>query len=179
MINGLPLTTRETWVQAVDGLRDVNTFTTIGGDSFEFTGPRIPFRRVDVIDAPTDGFEAAVGGRWANTLVGSWYRDLALGSSHGLVIALASYVYGSGVDLAGGRTIAATGRIRGDGSVGAIGGLRAKATAAREVGADVLLFPVQQTMQLDGFDPGSMQLLPVASLDEAIAALTDASTPVR
>ena len=47
----------------------------------------------------------------------------------------------------------------------------AKATAARDVGADVMLFPAAQAEQLAGFDAGSMRLMPVASLDEAIAVL--------
>ena len=55
-----------------------------------------------------------------------------------------------------------------------IGGLRAKAEAAREVGADVLLFPAEQAAVLADFDPGTMRLLPVSTLDEAIAALVTA-----
>jgi PDZ domain-containing protein len=87
------------------------------------------------------------------------------------VVALAAYVHASGVDLADGRAIAATGQIRSDGSVGRIGGLRAKATAARDAGVDVLLFPAAQATQLADFDARSMRLEPVHSLDEAIAAL--------
>jgi hypothetical protein len=34
-----------------------------------------------------------------------------------------------------------------------------------------MLFPAQQAADLDGFDPGDMRLIPVTSLDEAIAAL--------
>ena len=156
------------------GSGDRNTLTTADGDRYEFAGPRLPFRRVDVLDVPSDHLDVAVGGRLARTWPGSWFRDLALGSSHGLMVALVSYGYGSGEDLADGRAIAGTGTIRGDGSVGSIGGLWAKATAAREIGADVLLFPAQQASQLDGFDPGAMRLLPVASLDEAIDALARA-----
>ena len=76
-----------------------------------------------------------------------------------------------GRDLARGRSIAGTGGIRGDGSVDRIGGLRAKAAAARDAGADVLLYPAEQSRVLDGFAAGSMRLLPVASLDDAITAL--------
>jgi Lon-like protease len=61
--------------------------------------------------------------------------------------------------------------MRYDGSVGSIGGLRSKATAARGIGADVMLFPAQQASDLDGFDPGDMRLIPVMSLDDAIDAL--------
>jgi hypothetical protein len=170
-VNGVAVTSRAGWDRAIDGLEQRNTLTLAGGEHYEFAGPRLPFRRVDVIDVPSDDLDVAVGGRLARTWPGSWFRDLALGSSHGLMVALVSYAYGSGDDLADGRAIAGTGTIRGDGSVGSIGGLRAKATAAREIGADVLLFPAHQAAQLDGFEPGVMRLLPVTSLDEAIEAL--------
>ena len=170
-LNGLAVTTRDEWDFAIHGLGGVNTITTTHGDSFSFDGPTIPFRRVDVIELPRDGLRAVVGGRLARTLPGAWYRDLALGASHGLMVALVSYVHASGDDLAAGRAVAGTGRIASDGSVGRIAGLVAKATAARDVGADVLLFPAAQAEQLSRFDAGSMRLIPVASLDEAIDAL--------
>jgi hypothetical protein len=37
-----------------------------------------------------------------------------------------------------------------------------------------MLFPAHQAESLDGFDPGEMQLLPVATLADAIAALSRA-----
>jgi hypothetical protein len=175
LLNGLNLTSREVWDHAVGGLHDeVNTFTTLGGETFEFSGRAIPFRRVDVIDAPSGSLDVTVGGRLARTLPGAWFRHLAVGSSHGLMVALVSYVYASGDDLAAGRTIAGTGRIRGDGVVGSIGDLWSKAVAARDVGADVLLFPAHQVELLDGFNAGEMRLLPVATLADAIAALSRA-----
>jgi hypothetical protein len=170
-LNGLPVTTREGWDSAVAGLGAVNTLTTTDGDSFGFDGGAIPFDRVDIVELPTDGLRAVVGGRLARTIPGAWYRDLALGASHGLMVALVSYVHGSGNDLAAGRAIAGTGRISSDGSVGTIGGLVAKATAARDVGADMMLFPAAQADELAAFDAGSMRLVPVTTLDQAIAAL--------
>jgi Lon protease (S16) C-terminal proteolytic domain len=171
-INDVEVTTRNRWYQAIEGLGGRGTFTTADGDIYEFDGSRLPFRHVDVIDEPDDrSLEVAVGGRLARTWPGSWFRDLALGSSHGLMVALVSYAYASGEDLAQGRAVAGTGIIRYDGSVGSIGGLRSKATAARDIGADVLLFPAQQASQLEGFDRGAMRLLPVTTLDQAIEAL--------
>jgi hypothetical protein len=170
-VNDIALTTRAGWEQAVENLGRGGTFTTLDGQTFEFTGERLPYRRVDVIDEPDRSLDVAVGGRLARTWAGSWFRDLALGSSHGLMVALVSYAYASGEDLARGRAIAGTGIMRFEGSVGSIGGLRSKATAARDIGADVMLFPAQQAADLDGFDAGDMRLIPVTSLDEAIAAL--------
>jgi PDZ domain-containing secreted protein len=117
---------------------------------------------------------AAVGGRLAAIPPFSLFRSLALGRSHGLVVALATYADAIDLDLAGGRHIAATGGVRSDGSVTRIGGLPAKARAARRVGVDVFFFPAGQEGDLSTFDPGSMKLVPVASLDEAIDFLAGA-----
>jgi hypothetical protein len=171
MLNGTALSTREVWDHVMADLRDHNTFTTDAGDVYEFAGAALPFGRIDVIESPTESLDVAVGGRLARSLPGAWYRDLSLGASHGLMVALVTYAAAAGDDLAHGRAIAGTGTIRSDGSVGPILGLRAKATAARRIGADVLLFPADLAAQLAGFDPGSMRLLPVRSLDDAIAAL--------
>lgn len=172
-VNGLALTTRDEWLSALDHLDEVNIVEVEGGGTFQFRGTAMPFRRIDVIELPEQDLDVLVGGVLAATLPGSWYRNLSLGSSHGLMVALVAYVYGSDHDLARGRTVAGTGKMLSDGTIGAIGGLRAKATAARDIGADVLLFPAQQAAQLDGFDAGSMRLFPVVSLDDAIAALAD------
>jgi PDZ domain-containing secreted protein len=169
-VNDVRVTTRDVWTAILAQLHDVNTFTADNGEKYQFQGSVLPYARVDVIELPDD-LDVTVGGRLAGTLPGSWWRNLSLGSSHGLMVALVAYSYGADHDLARGRTIAGTGKILADGAVGAIGGLRSKAEAARRVGADVLLFPAQQAAHLAGFDAGSMELVPVTSLDEAIAAL--------
>jgi hypothetical protein len=170
-VNDVAFTTRDDWVSVLEHLRDVNTFSVLGGGTFEFDGTALPFGRIDIIELPADDLDVIVGGALAETLPGSWYRNLSLGASHGLMVALVAYVHGSGDDLARGRTIAGTGKMSSDGTVGGVGGLRAKATAARDIGADVLLFPAHQAGQLDHFDARSMLLIPVVSLDDAIDAL--------
>jgi hypothetical protein len=117
------------------------------------------------------GVDAAIGGPFVTTLPVTWYRNLSLGTSHGLMVALVSYASESGVDLAAGRSIAGTGGINGDGTVRSIGDLPAKAGAARQIGADILLFPASQRSELAGFESGSMQLVPVTTLAGAVAAL--------
>jgi hypothetical protein len=171
-INGEGVSTRASWEEMTAALGERNTFTDSSGNVYAFAGHQLPYRQVDVIDTPRGDLHVAIGGRLARTFPGSWVRRLSLGSSHGLIVALVSFAYASGEDLAAGRTISATGKIRGDGSVDWIGGLPAKAAAARDVGADVLVFPAGQDALLEGFDPGAMRLCPVRSLDEAIDALT-------
>ena len=170
-VNGHTVSTRTAWDAATAALGERNTFTDAYGTSYEFAGHELPYRRVDVIDIPRGDLDVAIGGRLARTIAGAWVRQLSLGSSHGLIVALVSYAHASGDDLAAGRTIAATGKIRSDGRVGSIGGLETKAAAARDVGADVLVFPAGQRALLERFDPGAMRLCPVKSLDEAIEAL--------
>lgn len=171
-VNGVGFADRSEWQSILDHLGDDNSFTTTGGETFTFHGREMPYRRIDVIELPDGDLDVAVGGLWARTLPGAWYRNLSTGSSHGLMVALVAYVHGSGDDLARGRAIAGTGRILPDGTVGTISGLRAKATAARDAGADVLLLPASQIGQLEGFDAAAMRVMPVTSLDDAIAALS-------
>ena len=171
-LNGVRIMNLESWRDALATLGEHNnTILAAGGGVLTFDGAELPYRFVDVLERPVEELDVAVGGRWALSAPGRWFRNLAVGRSHGLMVALMTYADASGRDLAGGLTIAGTGGIRSDGSVSRIGGLRAKAEAAREVGADVLLFPAEQAPVLAGFDPGTMHLLPVSTLDEAIAAL--------
>lgn len=173
-LNGIELTDRAAWQAAVALAREPVAFRDDTGRHYVAPGPLLPFSRVDVVDVAPPDLHAGIGGDLANVAPFGWFRDLALGRSHGMMIALLTYADASGHDLARGRHIAGTGGIRADGVVTRIGGLEAKATAARRKGADVLVFPASQTHELDGFDPGRMRLLPVRDIDEAIWLL-DAS----
>jgi PDZ domain-containing protein len=79
-------------------------------------------------------------------------------------------------ELTGGGGIAVTGTIELDGSVGAIGGLRQKASAVAQAGVDVFLVPetqgeadIEAAREAAG---GDVEIITVATLDEAIEALT-------
>lgn len=48
------------------------------------------------------------------------------------------------------RTLAATGTIDADGSVGAVGGVHEKAIAARDAGAQVFVVPAEKLSAVDG-----------------------------
>jgi PDZ domain-containing protein len=91
-------------------------------------------------------------------------------------------------DLTGGRDIAVTGTIRIDGSIGPIGGLEQKVSAVHQHGVEVFLIPAEQ-FELTEPDPdnpddgvcrwdclneagrGEVILIPVATLDDALAVL--------
>ncbi len=157
-LNGIPLTDRDHWVNAIDTLGQRNALTTTDGEVVWFDGDLFPYRRVDIYDVPLDEVDAEVGGPLANSPPGRWWRGLSLGGSHGLMVALLAYMHESGESFGETRSVAGTGGIRGDGSVSPIGGLRSKATAARRAGAQVLLFPAEQASELADFDPGAMRL---------------------
>jgi Lon-like protease len=80
-------------------------------------------------------------------------------------------------ELTGGRRVAVTGTIRLDGSVGAIGGLIEKTSAVRQGSATIFLIPTEQGEEqiaaaraIAGDD---VEIVPVATLQEAIDALAD------
>jgi PDZ domain-containing protein len=80
-------------------------------------------------------------------------------------------------ELTGGSDIAVTGTIELDGRVGAIGGLRQKASAVAQAGVDVFIVPASQgeediaRAQRAGGD--SVRIIPVATVDEALAVLEE------
>lgn len=93
------------------------------------------------------------------------------GPSAGLIFALAIYDKITVGALIGDRHVAGTGTIDATGKVGAIGGIQEKIAGAEQAGATVFLVPAGNCADLTGVDT-DMQLIRVATLDEAIAALT-------
>ncbi|MCQ4083843.1 hypothetical protein NGB36_25435 [Streptomyces sp. RB6PN25] len=79
---------------------------------------------------------------------------------------------GKGGDLTGGRRIAGTGTITADGTVGAVGGVQLKEQAARRDGAAVFLVPQAECSDAKAITPAGLQVIPVTSLDGALAALS-------
>jgi Lon-like protease len=170
-LNGVRLTDRAAWRRArARSPRDV-VFTTRDGETFVTPGPLLPYERVHVVDVAPSEVDAAVVGQLGRIAPVRWFRSLALGRSHGLMVALMTYADASGEDLAAGRHIAGTGGVNGEGTVTQISGLRSKARAAKRAGADVLVYPAVQHDELADFDPGSMELHPVLTLTEAIEGL--------
>lgn len=109
------------------------------------------------------------------------------GPSAGLSFTLALIDELTEGDLTGGQNIAVTGTIDLDGNVGPIGGLEQKVHAVQQHGVDVFLVPAGQ-IELSEPDPdddedacrlqcltdagkGEVELIPVATLDEALEAL--------
>ncbi len=112
------------------------------------------------------------------------------GPSAGLAFTLALIDELTPGDLTGGRDIAVTGTIDLEGNVGAIGGLEQKVHAVQQHGGDVFIVPAGQ-IELSEPDPdnpddgicrieclrdagrGEVEIIAVATLDEALAVLVE------
>lgn len=99
--------------------------------------------------------------------------DKVGGPSAGLAMTLAILDRLSAGELTGGAKIAATGTIEADGSVGPVGGVKQKTAAVRAAGAKLFLVPVEE-LPIAKTEAGSMQVVGVRSLDDALAALRKA-----
>lgn len=168
---GVPLDDLAAWNQAAR-LELANAEFRTGDGSFHLSsGPGLPYRRVTISETASEDVIAAVGGKIASIPPVRWIRDLALGRSHGLIVALTTYAHATGSDMGSGLHIAATGGVRSDGTVTRVGAIPTKAGAARRVGVDVFFYPADQAEELAGFEPAGMELVPVANLADAIAHL--------
>jgi PDZ domain-containing protein len=83
---------------------------------------------------------------------------------------------GKGGDLTGGRTVAGTGTIDADGTVGAVGGVALKTQAARRDGATVFLVPRAECSDAKSELPKGLRLIPVTSLKGTVEALVALET---
>ena len=112
------------------------------------------------------------------SLINSFPFDVAIssgeigGSSAGLMWALGLYDLMTPGDLTGGRTIAGTGQIGLDGTVGPIDGVGQKIAAAADAGAAVFLLPEDNAETAAAAGDHGLELVPVSSFDEALAYLT-------
>ena len=142
---------------------------------------------VELAASPDDPERTIVGFRPFDTRVVTLPFEVSIdtgeigGPSAGLAFTLALIDELTPGDLTGGNNIAVTGTISLDGSVGPIGGLTQKVSAVRQHGVDVFLVPASQQEVADGADElrqrlddaghGDVEIVPVATLDEALAAL--------
>jgi PDZ domain-containing protein len=117
---------------------------------------------VSLLDVPQD-VELPEGIEMRSTRIG--------GPSAGMMIALTVYDLWSDEDLVAEREIAGTGTIDGEGFVGPVGGVGEKVVAAAAAGAEIMLVPASQEEEARRRVRGDLEVIPVATLDDAIAAL--------
>lgn len=95
------------------------------------------------------------------------------GSSAGLVFAMGVVDTLTPDTLLDGQAVAGTGEINPDGTVGPISGIQQKIAGARDEGVGLFLAPSANCDAAEGADAGDMLVVPVDTLDDAIAAVTD------
>lgn len=93
------------------------------------------------------------------------------GPSAGLMVGLTVYDLLAEEDLLRGRRVAGTGTLDVDGRVGPVGGVAEKTRAAVDAGMDVLLVPAGEVATAERVADGRLDVVEVATLDEALAAL--------
>lgn len=93
------------------------------------------------------------------------------GPSAGLMHAIAIVDALSENELTGGRIIAGTGTIQLDGTVGNIGGVRQKVVGAEAAGAEIILVPQGNYEAALTAKRNTIEIVPVATLDDAIQYL--------
>lgn len=93
------------------------------------------------------------------------------GPSAGMMYTLAVIEVLTPGDLASGKIVAGTGTIDEAGNIGAIGGIRQKVVAAEAAGAEVMLVPAANFDEAITAPRNGMELIPVATLREALTAL--------
>src|SRR5690349_7865790 len=92
------------------------------------------------------------------------------GPSGGLAFALTIIDDLTPGNLTGGKKVAVTGTIQGDGTVGAVGGVPQKAVAARRAGATMMIVPRDEVRDART-KAGDMKVVGVTTLDQALTAL--------
>ncbi len=93
------------------------------------------------------------------------------GPSAGLMFAMGIYDVLTPGSLTGGKAIAGTGEIDGEGNVSPIGGIQQKLVGAQGDGAKLFLVPADNCAEALGghYDPDKMRLVKVSTLEEGIA----------
>lgn len=156
LIRPLPVGTEVTLVVRRDGERRTVTVTTAEApDDSEASALRVSIMAAGY-DFPFD--------------VDLRLNENIGGPSAGLMFALGIYDVLTPGSLTGGKAIAGTGEITGEGTVGPIGGIQQKLVGAQDAGARLFLVPADNCAEaLDGhYDPEKLRLVKVTTLDEAI-----------
>ena len=98
------------------------------------------------------------------------------GPSAGMMFALGIIDQLTPGELNGGKSVAGTGTISADGTVGAIGGIRQKLFGAVGSGATYFLAPASNCDEVVGHVPAGLRVFAVKTLSDSLTALGDISS---
>ena len=93
------------------------------------------------------------------------------GPSAGLAFTLSVIDVLTPGELTGGNSVATTGTIEKDGSVGEIGGIKQKTIAVKESGAVMFIVPAAEAAEAQKYAGSKLKIVGVKNLEEALAAL--------
>lgn len=93
------------------------------------------------------------------------------GPSAGMMFALGIVDMMTAGEMTGGVNIAGSGTMSTDGEVGPIGGIRQKLFGASRDGAEWFLAEPSNCTETVGYEPEGLRVVPVATLDDAVAAV--------
>ena len=190
-------------IMAIDGEPTMNTATLVEilgsrkpGDEVELSVQRFGEaepRELTVVlaanpDRPEDGFlgiQPADRPEYVNDFGFTVEIDSGSvgGPSAGLAFTLAVLDQLTEGELTGGAQVAVTGTIGAGGNVGPVGGVLQKTAAVRGLGADVFIVPLGlgevELAAIEERAGDDLQIIPVATLDDALAALATLGGDVR
>lgn len=141
-------------IERADGRRE--TLSVELGEDRENSGQ--PLLGVTMVSVPADGVTI------------DYNLNEIGGPSAGMMFSLAVIDKLSPGPLNGGKFVAGTGTISPDGSVGPIGGIRHKVSAAEDLGAELFLAPKENCGEVRNHK-GNMTIVAVENLDDAIAQM--------
>ncbi len=140
-------------------------------------------RKIRMIESPSEPGRAILGFVPADTRIVQLPFEVEIdtdsigGPSAGLAFTLSLIDELSKGELLGKTTVAVTGTIEDDGTVGAIGALQQKAVAVERSGAEVFIVPSEQSAsemtEARAAVGSGLKIVQVANLDEALKVLLD------
>lgn len=181
-VDGLPITTRGDLTRALAEHEpgDLVSFTVRRVGVSDGTPGAVETGEVELIANPEDDSQPFIGIELADTTQVDlpFPVDIATGSiggpSAGLAFTLTLIDELTPGELTGGGKVAVTGTIDVNGNVGAIGGIRQKAVAVDQAGAELFIVPATQSdedLAAVRKTLGDERVVAVGTLDEALAAL--------
>ncbi|MEU4342896.1 PDZ domain-containing protein [Nocardia sp. NPDC023852] len=171
-VNGAPVTVPKDVVTAVSSQAPGSSLTVVyRRDNAEQTATLTLGTRPD--DA-TKGYLGVTPGEGARPPMRVAFNLADIGGpSAGLMFSLALIDKLTPGPLDGGKFVAGTGTIDGDGKVGPIGGIQYKMMAAREAGAETFLVPAANCNEAAQRTPDGLRLVKVESLTGAVQSLNE------
>ena len=172
-VNGVPAASAQEVTRALDELRsgDVVRLGVVTPTGAERTEEIVLGRRPGTDDPLLGVILRSAPGRFEFPVDVRIEAEGFEGGSAGLALTLGLLDVLTPGELTGRNRIAVTGTMEIDGTVGKVGGVTEKATAARRAGARYLLVPSGQAEEAARGGGSTLKVIGVATLDDALTAL--------